>query len=63
MAAGFLAAGPVVQSGLNAQERPRARDIGVAPGIFATGPLNAITDVAGVLVGQVTIIDGDSVRT
>ncbi|HLA15109.1 MAG TPA: P1 family peptidase, partial [Gemmatimonadaceae bacterium] len=63
MAAGFLAAGPVVQSGLNAQERPRARDIGVAPGVFSTGPLNAITDVAGVLVGQVTIIDGDSVRT
>lgn len=43
--------------------RPRARDIGVAPGIFATGPRNAITDVAGVLVGQVTIIEGDSVRT
>ncbi|HEU4749336.1 MAG TPA: P1 family peptidase, partial [Gemmatimonadaceae bacterium] len=63
IAAGFVAAEPTVGTGLTAQERPRARDIGVAPGVFAPGPLNAITDVAGVLVGQVTIIDGDSVRT
>jgi len=47
----------------NGQERPRARDLGVAPGILATGPLNAITDVAGVLAGQVTVIEADSVRT
>jgi D-aminopeptidase len=43
--------------------RPRARDLGVAPGIFAPGPLNAITDVAGVRVGHATVIEGDSVRT
>ena len=43
--------------------RPRAREIGLAPGVFAPGPLNAITDVAGVTVGQTTLIDGDSVRT
>lgn len=43
--------------------RPRARGIGVAPGIFAPGAHNAITDVAGVRVGQVTIVRGDSVRT
>ena len=43
--------------------RPRARDLGVAPGIFRPGPLNAITDVAGVLVGQTTVLEGDSVRT
>lgn len=48
---------------LGAQERPRARELGVAPGVFQPGPLNAITDVAGVLVGQVTVIEGDSVRT
>jgi len=48
---------------LDAQTRPRARELGVAPGVFQPGPLNAITDVAGVLVGQVTIDDGDSVRT
>jgi D-aminopeptidase len=48
---------------LEAQGRPRARELGVAPGIFPTGPRNAITDVHGVTVGQVTIVEGDSVRT
>ena len=43
--------------------RPRARDIGVAPGIFRPGAHNAITDVAGVRVGQTTVVEGDSVRT
>ena len=42
---------------------PRARDLGVVPGTFQPGPLNAITDVAGVRVGQATVIAGDSVRT
>src|ERR687898_3513519 len=46
-----------------AQQRPRARDLGVAPGLLPPGPLNAITDVAGVAVGQATVRDGDSVRT
>src|SRR5688572_30574727 len=45
------------------QERPRARDLGINPGIFTPGTTNAITDVRGVLVGQVTIREGDSVRT
>jgi len=44
-------------------ERPRARDIGVAPGVIAPAPLNAITDVAGVRVGHGTLIRGDDVRT
>ena len=43
--------------------RARARDLGVKPGIFAPGPVNAITDVAGVRVGHATLIVGDSVRT
>ncbi len=43
--------------------RPRARDIGLAPGVQPTGPLNAITDVAGVRVGHSTLVSGDSVRT
>ena len=43
--------------------RPRARDLGLAPGVFPAGPLNAITDVAGVRVGHVTLMEGDSVRT
>lgn len=38
-----------------AVDRPRARDIGLSPGSMATGALNAITDVPGVLVGQVTL--------
>ncbi|HEY8258676.1 MAG TPA: P1 family peptidase [Gemmatimonadales bacterium] len=45
------------------QQRPRARELGIYPGIFPPGPLNAITDVAGVRVGQVTVQAGDSVRT
>jgi len=44
-------------------ERPRARDLGVAPGLFPTGPLNAITDVSGVGIGQVTVWEGDSIRS
>jgi D-aminopeptidase len=43
--------------------RPRARDLGLAPGVFHPGPLNAITDVAGVRVGHLTLTEGDSVRT
>jgi len=43
--------------------RPRARDLGIAPGALTPGPLNAITDVAGVRVGHTTIVDGDTVRT
>ncbi len=46
-----------------AEDRPRARDIGLAVGIFPTGILNAITDVAGVKVGHATIVDGDDIRT
>jgi D-aminopeptidase len=45
------------------QGRPRARELGLAPGIYLPGPLDAITDVAGVRVGHKTLIEGDSVRT
>jgi D-aminopeptidase len=53
----------LLPSMLLAQERVRARAAGVAPGIYQPGPHNAITDVSGVRVGQVTLILGDSVRT
>lgn len=43
--------------------RPRARDLGVAPGVFPPGALNAITDVAGVRVGHVTLTEGEGIRT
>jgi D-aminopeptidase len=44
-------------------QRARARDLGVKPGVFTPGRLNAITDVAGVRVGQTTVVQGDNVRT
>jgi len=43
--------------------RPRARDVGVVIGVLEPGPLNAITDVAGVRVGHTTIIRGETIRT
>ncbi|WP_323028114.1 P1 family peptidase [Gelidibacter japonicus] len=47
----------------SAQERQRARDLGIKPGILTPGKYNAITDVAGVSVGQKTLNIGDSIRT
>jgi D-aminopeptidase len=41
----------------------RARQLGIEPGVLPPGPLNAITDVEGVLVGHVTLWKGDSIRT
>jgi D-aminopeptidase len=43
--------------------RPRAREAGIEIGILPPGPLNAITDVAGVTVGHVTLIEGSNIRT
>ena len=42
---------------LGGETRPRARDLGV-PFVGTPGPLNAITDVAGVTVGHTTLIEG-----
>ncbi|MDZ7808098.1 MAG: P1 family peptidase [Gracilimonas sp.] len=47
----------------HSQERQRARDLGIKPGILTPGPLNAITDVKGVKVGHHTIIEGENIRT
>ena len=44
-------------------ERPRARDLGIAVGVFEPGENNAITDVAGVRVGHTTVVDSPNVRT
>ncbi len=46
-----------------AQDRTRAREMGIRPGVLPTGTLNAITDVPGVRVGHLTLIDGDAIRT
>ncbi len=45
------------------QQRPRARDLDIEVGILPTGPMNAITDVPGVLVGQTTLVRSDNIRT
>lgn len=45
------------------QVKPRARDLGIEPGVFAPGRFNAITDVEGVRVGHTTIRKGQNVRT
>ena len=47
-----------VAFGADATPRPRARDLGV-PFDGTPGPLNAITDVEGVLVGHTTLISGN----
>jgi D-aminopeptidase len=46
-----------------AQQRARARALGIVPGTLRTGLSNSITDVPGVEVGQITVMAGDSVRT
>jgi len=46
-----------------AEQRMRARDAGIEIGILSPGPLNAITDVEGVTVGHVTIVEGATIRT
>jgi D-aminopeptidase len=51
---------------LSAAQQParvRAREMGVRIGVLSPGPVNAITDVPGVLVGQATVIRGDNIRT
>lgn len=47
----------------SSEQRPRLREFGIKTGILSPGPLNAITDVPGVKVGQVTLIEGDNIRT
>ncbi len=51
-----------IQSAM-AQPAKRPRDYGIRFGVLPTGPLNAITDVPGVQVGQVTLKEGQTIRT
>lgn len=44
-------------------QRPRAREAGIIVGVLPPGPLNAITDVSGVLVGHTTIVRLENIRT
>ncbi len=50
-------------SAAEAEHRTRAREAGIVFGILPPGPLNAITDVEGVRVGQVTLVEGKTVHT
>ena len=54
---------PLMAQTGNERRRPRARDIGLVVGVLPPGRLDAITDVEGVRVGQVTLIKGEDVRT
>jgi D-aminopeptidase len=56
--ASFLLVAAAVQAA-----EPRARDLGIPFDFGTPGQWNAITDVPGVEVGHVTLIEGDSVRT
>jgi len=47
----------------SAEDRPRMREFGIETGIIEPGEWNAITDVPGVKVGQVTLIEGENIRT
>lgn len=58
LAAFLVLACSIGVSGASVQDKPRARDLGV-PFEGTPGPLNAITDVAGVWVGLTTLIRGE----
>ena len=51
------------QSTTQVVNRPRAREAGLKIGVLPVGPLNSITDIAGISVGHTTIIRGDNIRT
>ena len=58
-----LSCAVLAQDVVRPEGRGRIRDFGIEPGIFRPGAYNAITDVPGVKVGQVTLIEGDDIRT
>lgn len=53
----IAAAAALLLSSTASAANGRARDYGIAPGVLPTGKWNAITDVSGVLVGHVTLVD------
>lgn len=44
-------------------QKMRARDYGISPGVMKPGKYNSITDVSGVKVGHVTLLEGKAIRT
>ena len=59
----MLSCAALAQDVVRPEGRGRLRDFGIAPGIFHPGTYNAITDVPGVKVGQVTLMEGEDIRT
>ncbi len=63
MAVAIMTASLQAQDADRGEDQVRAREIGLAPGILTPGPLNAITDVDGVMVGHVTLTGPGFLRT
>ena len=63
LAAALALVAVAAPSQAQAQERRSARDLGIVVGVLPAGPLNQITDVAGVRVGHVTVTSGDTINT
>ena len=59
----ILLVASLMSTSTDAQNRTRARELGITVGVLPTGTNNAITDVEGVLVGHTTLIRGDNIRT
>src|SRR5205085_10420711 len=62
-AAAFLLIATAAAQDKPSNSRPRASYLGLKVGILPPGPLDAITDVAGVAVGHTTVNRGDDIRT
>ena len=60
---GLIVSLALLMTAAAADQKPRARDIDIAPGVLAPGALNAITDVRGVKVGHVTVQEGTRINT
>ena len=60
---GLIVGSALLMTAAAADQKPRARDIDIAPGVLTPGALNAITDVLGVKVGHVTVQKGTRINT
>ena len=59
----FIATILLISLTISAQNKKRARELGINIGVMQSGKLNSITDVKGVSVGHSTLIKADSVHT
>jgi D-aminopeptidase len=47
----------------SSEDKPRLREFGIETGVLKPGEWNAITDVPGIKIGHVTLIEGENIRT